>query len=213
MARSSGPNGPANGKISNSVFYQLNGQQIIRGLGEKKKFKSPKLLAQNQSMRILMALFAKIKPFIKAGFKNEAAGTIRNFHNLATAHNRMHAIGFENDAPYIRYDQLLLSRGNALVPDNPAVKLTEQGLQFSWAVDPDLPWLSNQDQVMMLAWFPGISESIYSVAGAFRRTGTDLLSLSPAYLELPMEVYMAFVSEDREQVSNSIYLGPISKQN
>jgi len=212
MARSSGPLGPANGKISRMVFYQLNGQQIIRGLGEKKKFTSEKVLAQNQSMRLLMQFFNKIKPFIKAGFKNDATGTIYNYHNLATAHNRTHAIAFRDNVPYIRFEQVLLSRGTAPIPQNPTVALSTAGLQFSWSVTDDLPWITNQDQVMILAWFPEVCGAIYSVAGASRQNGTDLLPLPASYQNLQMETYIAFVSQDRESVSNSIYMGSISNQ-
>lgn len=69
MARSTGPAGAANGKISKMVFYQLNGQEVIRGLGVKKKIKSKNVLAQNNSIKLLMAFFNKIKPLLRLGLK------------------------------------------------------------------------------------------------------------------------------------------------
>lgn len=213
MARCNGPTGTANGKISNMVFYQLNGQEVVRGLGVKKKFKSSKVLAQNNSLKILMQFFNKMKPFLKAGFKNEAAGSIHNYHNLATAYNKTHAMDFVDELPVIRYDKVLLSRGFARMPKNPQVSLEATGLRFNWDPEPDLPWLVNQDQVMMLAWFPEIHECLFSTAGALRRTGTDHLHLPASFRMLQMELYIAFVSEDRESVSDSIYLGSIFNQN
>jgi len=211
MARSSGPAGAANGKISKMVFYQLNGQEVIRGLGIKKKIKSKNVLAQNNSIKLLMAFFNKIKPFIKAGFKNKAAGTIHNYHNLATAYNRMHAVTFEGQQPVILYDKVLLSQGTALLPKQPNVARDPEGLRFNWDIEPELPWSTNQDQVMLLAWFPEISEALFSTAGAHRSTGTDLLPLPPSYRAIAAETYIAFVSEDRESVSNSVYLGSITQ--
>ena len=213
MARSNGTAGAPNGKISKMVFYQLNGQEVIRGIGIKKKIKSTKVLAQNNSMKLLMQFFNKIKPFLKAGFKNEAAGSIYNYHNLATAYNRKHAIIFEDQQPVLQYDKVLLSRGTAHEPQHASVETDAAGLRFRWDIEPDLPWSVNQDQAMLLAWFPELNETLFTTAGALRSTGTDLLELSPAYRNLQVETYIAFVSQDRESVSNSIYLGSLAEQN
>lgn len=210
MGRYNSVTGSAVGKVSNAVFYRLNGQEVIRGTGNKKIFKSKKVFAQNDSLRLLMNFFAKIKPFIKAGFKNEAAGTTRNYHNLATSYNRIHAIDFVDDVPVLRYDKVLLSRGNALPPFNARMRANSDGLEFSWDIIPDLPWDTDQDQAMTLAWFPELNEALFNIAGAHRLSGTDQLNLPPSLQSQKMELYMAFVSEDRESVSNSIYLGTLN---
>jgi hypothetical protein len=210
MGRYNSVTGSAVGKVSNAVFYRLNGQEVIRGIGNKKIFKSKKVFAQNDSLRLLMNFFAKVKPFIKAGFKNEAAGTTRNYHNLATSYNRIHAIDFVEYVPVLRYDKVLLSRGHALPPVNAKMKANLDGLEFSWDTTADLPWDTNQDQAMTLAWFPELNEALFNTAGARRLTGTDQLNLPPSLQSQKMEVYMAFVSEDRESVSNSIYLGTLN---
>jgi hypothetical protein len=210
MGRYNSVTGTAVGKVSSAVFYRLNGQEVIRGIGEKRKFKSKKVFAQNDSLRLLMNFFAKVKPFIKAGFKNEAAGTIRNYHNIATSYNRIHAIEIADYVPELRYDRVLLSRGHAMLPQNPKVTANPEGLTFTWDSIPDLAWSSNQDQAMTLAWFPDQNEAFFNMAGACRQTGTDQLNLPASLLTEKMEIYLAFVSEDRESVSNSIYLGSLN---
>lgn len=211
MGRYNSITGTVVGKVSNAVFYRLNGQEVIRGIGEKKKFKSAKVFAQNDCMRLLMNFFSKVKPFLKAGFKNEAAGTIRNYHNLATSYNRTHAIKFEDNVPLICYDKVLLSRGHALPPVNARLSNSAQGLTFDWDTIPDLPWSTNQDQTMTLAWFPEKNEALFNIGGAYRLSGTDHLNIPPALLSERMEIYIAFVSSDRESVSNSIYLGTLNE--
>lgn len=210
MGRFNSITGTAVGKISKAIFYRLNGQDVVRGIGDKKKFKSKKVFAQHDSMRLLMNFFSKIKPFIRVGFKNEATGTIRNYHNLATAYNRIHAVTFEDDVPFIRYDKVLLSRGPALPPQQASVSTSPEGLTFSWEIMPDLPWSTNQDQTMTLAWFPDMNEALFNLGGAARLSGTDHLNIPPALLSERMEIYLAFVSADRESISNSIYLGTIN---
>jgi hypothetical protein len=210
MGRYNSLTGTAVGKVSRAVFYRLNGQEVIRGIGKKKKFKSEKVFAQHDSMRLLMNFFSKVKPFLKAGFKNEAAGTIRNYHNLATAYNRIHAIELLDETPVLRYDKVLLSRGTAMLPINPMLTLSSEGLTFNWDIMPELPWSTNQDQAMTLAWFPEHNEALFNMAGATRLNGADQLNLPPSMLDQRMEVYFAFVSADRESVSNSIYLGTLN---
>jgi hypothetical protein len=210
MGRYNSVTGTAVGKVSSAVFYRLNGQEVIRGIGEKRKFKSKKVFAQNDSLRLLMNFFSKVKPFIKAGFKNEAAGTIRNYHNIATSYNRIHAIEIIDHVPELHYDKVLLSRGHALPAQNPKVTLTQEGLTFNWDSIPDLSWSSNQDQAMTLVWFPVMNEAFFNTAGARRLTATDQLNLPASLLTEKMEIYIAFVSEDRESVSDSIYLGSLN---
>jgi hypothetical protein len=204
---SNGILGAVRGKVNNLVFYSLNGQDIVRTIGNNKRsVTSVARKAQNDSMALLMRFFSKTKPFIKAGFKNDAIGTIYNYHNLATSYNKMHAINIVDNVPQIDYARILLSRGKALMPKDPILKRTEEGLRVSWTVEENLSWISNQDQTMLLAYFPEVNEVIFDVAGAKRYKGTADLNLPPAFRELQMETYFAFVSEDRESVSNSMHL-------
>ncbi len=202
--------GTVTGKVSKVVYYDLKGQEVVRTLGVKKGITSTAVLAQNDRMTILMAFFRKVKPFIKAGFKNEAVGTLFNFHNIATAYNIVHAMTDLEGIPAIQYDRVLLSRGTAHAPQSPQAVRNDSGLTFSWDNDPDLPWGINQDQVMMLAWFPEIDEALYNIAGAVRSSGSDHLLLPVSFRTLRMETYIAFVAEDRESVSKSMYLGSIN---
>lgn len=211
MARTKGGLfGPVSGKIGRVVCYNLRGQEIARTIGEKPPVTAPATLAQNNRMSVLMEFFNKVKPFIKAGFKNEAEGTIYHYHNFATSYNMVAGIAEINGVATLQYDGILLSRGTALTAQNPQVVQDDTGLSFSWDVDPALHWRINKDQVMMLAWFPDIKEAIIEVAGVIRSAGTDHLLLPPSYRNQRMETYIAFVAEDRESVSNSLYLGRIN---
>ena len=63
---------------------------------------------------------------------------------------------------------------------------------------------------MTLAWFPEMNEALFNIGGAARLNGTDQLNVPPALLSERMEISFAFVSADRESVSNSIYLGTLN---
>lgn len=201
--------GAAKGKVNNLVFYQLGSKNIIRVIGERK---SPLTAGEKHNMgkmRILMSLFSSIKPFLKAGFSSATLGTALNYHNLATSVNRKNLIGLAEGLQQLRYDSLLLSMGDAVLPEMPDVAIEAAGLRFSWSWDTD-DFGTGEDQVMMMAYLPDQNTSIFETAGAKRSRGEDFLTLPPSYLRERLEVFIAFISKDRSRVSNSIYLGRIN---
>jgi hypothetical protein len=203
---SNGILGAVRGKVNNLVFYPLNGQELVRVVGTKKTIRSDAVKAQNNSMALLMSFFSKINVYLRAGFKNEAKSTIYNYHNLATSYNKINAISIIDNLPQIDYSKILLSRGTALPANDPRVELAAEGLHFEWETDENIPWIANQDQAMLMAYFPEINEAIFNLAGAKRIEGSDVLNLPSAFRDLRMETYLSFVSVDRESVSNSTYL-------
>lgn len=57
---------------------------------------------------------------------------------------------------------------------------------------------------------PFASSAVYSLDGACRKVGADVLVLAEELLEEPMEVYVAFVAADGKPVSDSVYLGHLN---
>jgi hypothetical protein len=63
---------------------------------------------------------------------------------------------------------------------------------------------------MMMAYFPEEESAFYQTSGARRIAGQDLLPLPASVLDKRMELYIAFVADDRLSVSDSVYLGRIN---
>lgn len=206
----SGPLGPANGKIGTLIWYTLNGQQVVRTIGSRTAKPSSNQLASRARMRVVMDLFRNMKPYIKAGFINEAAGTTSSYHNKATSYQLLHAVKSNADLPYIDYAAVKLSIGTLGIPENPVVARVADGLRFSWTYNEQQEWSSRNDQVMTMAYFPEDHETVYSLSGSRRMLGSDILEIHPAYENKIIETYLSFVSEDRSRVSDSVYLGRIT---
>ncbi len=202
--------GTVNGKVGQTVFYTLNGENVMRSAGKKRTKLSPAQLLNCSKMSLIVDFFATFKPFLKAGFSSAARGTNQNYYNLATAYNKRNAIQMPDGVPTMDYEAVLLSHGDAPVPQNPSVDATEKGLKFEWDYDEDQNWDSRNDQVMMIAYFPEQNESTFLVNGAKRSARQDILELHPVYRSQPMETYMAFISDDRQSVSTSLYMGRIN---
>jgi hypothetical protein len=207
---SSGPLGPANGKIGKLIWYTLKGQQVIRTAGSITAKPSTNQLASRARMAVVMDFFRNMKPYIKAGFSNEAAGTTSSYHNKATSYQLLHSVKTDADLPYLDYSAVKLSIGTVRIPENPAVERVTNGLKFSWTYNVQQEWNSRNDLTMTMAYFPEDQEAVYSLSGSRRLSGSDILGIHSGYDNRIMETYMSFVSEDRSHVSDSIYLGRIT---
>jgi hypothetical protein len=202
--------GPVTGKVGNLSCYLSDGEPRVRTIGHRTGDLSPLQKRTVTKMTMAIAFFNTMKPFIKAGFSNLAKHTKKNYHNEATSYNLLHAIKIKTGQVYMDFKDVKLSLGQAAAPLNPTVELTDAGLRFSWTNDETLGWPASQDQVMMLAFFPEDMASTYITSGAKRAAGSDILAQVPAQLDRVMEVYMAFIADDRLTVSDSVYLGRIN---
>lgn len=198
--------GPVTGTTGNITSYVLNGQNVTRMVRHARTTSSVKQLNNELRMKVINAFFFYMKPFLKAGFGPAAKNTTKNYYNLATAYNKMHALkGFYPDIE-IDYPNVLLSDGDLLPAENAAVTRTSEGLEFTWDTDGQ-SWGNGSDQAMLMAYFPDERKSVSFVYGARRLAGKELLPLESGLMELPAEVYISFVSPDRSKVAKSIYLG------
>jgi hypothetical protein len=205
-----GPLGPAYGSVGNFTFYELNGQAVVRKKAEFIDKPSDAQLLVRSGMKAVMQFFSKIKPFLKTGFINESRGTPQSYFNVATSYNRRYAVKVEDYRFVMDYPAVRLSQGNAAPVKDATAELTFSGLKFRWFADETLNWRSQNDQVMMMAYFPDEESAFYQTSGARRIAGQDLLPLPASVLDKRMELYIAFVADDRLSVSDSVYLGRIN---
>jgi hypothetical protein len=202
--------GPVSGKVGNVIFYVLNGEACMRTLGTRQAPLTPDELVSTSKMTSVMNFFKPIKPFIKLGFGTGLQHSNHNYHNAATSYNRRYAVTLIDGKPEIAFDRARVSSGTGLEPEQPRVELIENDLHFSWAHREDLDWEAGADQVMMMAYFPEDNLAIYETAGAKRKTGQDTLSLHSFLSTKRMELYISFITQDRKNVSNSVYLGRLN---
>lgn len=92
---------------------------------------------------------------------------------------------------------------------NAEVKLADKKLQFSWAPDLENEENDPSDQVMLIAYFPQTFLALTVKNGSPRTAGKHDIRLPSFKKAMVIETYMAFISEDRERVSDSIYLGQL----
>jgi hypothetical protein len=203
--------GNINGTVGPVVTYLLNGQNVIRS--KPRKSNKPPTIPQLQNrteLEVITLFLDKAKTLIKKGFKHLAIGTKNNYHNLAVSYNKSQATTGEYPDVKLVFEKILLSKGDLAQPVNPAVERMDDGLKFTWECPESLESGYTSDQVMMMAYSPNLDRSVCIDSGAKRRVMEDVLPLSPSMLKEQLEVYIAFVADDRLQAADSIYLGSLS---
>ncbi|SMD14208.1 DUF6266 family protein [Pedobacter nyackensis] len=209
--------GPLIGKIANLVGYVRLGQPVIRMEARKRKKKRVRSDAQkavNLRFKIVKSFIAVISGFINVGYKLDVAGTTKIPENNAVSYHINEAVTGTYPDLVLDYSKVLISRGKLSGPLNPTVELEGDVLKFKWDVDPKSDWKRKRDQVMLLAYKTATHESDYIVSGARRFEGEDELRVQIARHKNRkddfLETYMAFISDDRQSISNSVYVGRVA---
>ncbi len=108
----------------------------------------------------------------------------------------------------VDYSLALLSRGSLSGALNPSTDLTTAGqVTFIWDDNSAEGNANATDKAMVLVYNPSKKESMYIVDGADRTAGSQVITIPNTYAGDTVELFMAFITADSGQVSNSVYLG------
>lgn len=196
------------GRVGNMVFYELNGQIIGRRIGVVDKF-SDAQLGNQMEFGLATLLLNPVQKFIRAGFRTTPKKAGHTFHSVAFSLNKKNAMSGKYPDIAIDFSRVIFSMGSLPLPVSAEVKLADNRLQFSW--DPNLENEENDpsDQVMLVAYFPTTFQALTVQNGSPRTAAKHDILLPSFKKKMVIETYMAFISEDRERVSSSIYLSQI----
>lgn len=202
--------GPSIGRIGNLVYYIRNGKQIVRKIGINTKPPSEAQKENRLRLAVATAFCKTVKPFIDYGFAAKVIGRDLTPTNVTVSYNRLNAIKGVYPDLSIDYPKALLAEGPLPQADDVNLHFVNEGLNFSWYVDPQLRWPNTTDQAMLIAIFPNQNKVVYQLFGALRTAGVALLEISKPMQSEYMETYIAFISADRKQVSTSVYAGSLN---
>jgi len=202
-----GINGPVSGKWGNNVAYELNGQLVVRSVGKYNVPEPSEKLRKVWATTAYVADFLRpVVGFIKSGFDLEVRGTTSNAYNKAVSFAKK-AVVWEADEVTIDYSKVVFAKGTMPTVQHTEVEWLEEGLKFSWNIGVRKGQTAKADRVMLMAYFPEAMEAAFTICGARRGEGSDILPLSDFSEFTVAETYLAFVAENRSSISNSIYTG------
>ncbi|WP_316839169.1 DUF6266 family protein [Pedobacter gandavensis] len=202
-------NGFLTGKVGGMVTYPLNGVLVTRAIGVNTNPPTLKQLSVRQRTALVNDFLKQVSEFTSVGFELNAKKAKKRAYALAFGYNW--GFGVKGTYPDIQIDfeNFRLSEGQLPLVNDFEVVVEEKGLRYNWNADTTPDGAHWSDQVMMLAYFPALKKAFYCTAGANRINGTDLLPIRYENNELVAETYLAFISNDRKRISNSIYTGQL----
>jgi len=202
-----GINGPFIGKSGNLVGYMLNGKNIIRTIGQYKGERTEAQKANEQRLGLISTLSTKIKDFLRFGFQSVADPGKDGPKNYSVSINKEVAVKGKYPKQKTDFKKLVVAEGTIPPPLKAAVKVAETGLEFTWKADLEEEGADKTDQIMLLAYLPKSKRAIIMSSGARRTAEKEILELPEFNKETAIHTYIAYVSDDRLNASNSVYLG------
>ena len=204
-----GPMGTNVGKLGGFVSYFLNGELVTRSIGKVNHWSDAQYAVQ-LSTSLVNDLLGPLKDFVNISMKY-APKPKRSWSafTLATSENKMKAIKGIFPELEIDYSKIVLAIGDIPVPVNPAVQLADGRITFAWEADLSSERTDPNDQIMCVAYFPETFQAFTIRGGAKRIEERQHIKLPSFTEEMIIETYMCFISEDRKEVSNSVYLGQL----
>jgi len=197
------------GKIGPVSGYSRNGENILRTAHSRGIIKAtPARTAQWEKIKVCNEF---TKAFAGTGFFNKTFPA----HGGGTGYNRATSaimnLAVTGNIPYtaLNYSEVLISKG-ILPPAGTAAAsaTTESNIYFEWNDNSGNGTAKPNDKAILVAYFIGIKEAIFSIGEATRRQGHSFLR-SESMKGLAAETWIGFLSDDEKYASNSVYTGRV----
>ena len=209
---SQGVLGGFSGKVGNVVGGSWKGIDYMRI--KPASVTNPRTAAQvdqRSKFSIVLNFLQPMTEFLRVGFKLYAKKMTQ--FNSAMSYNLNHAVTGAYPNFSIDYPNVLVSRGQlngaigaAATSTNPAT------VDFTWVDNsgPGRSKASTTDKAMLLLYNASKGIAVYNLEGESRDTGAQSLDTPADFSGDDVEAFMAFISEDGSQVSNSVYVGSVT---
>jgi hypothetical protein len=210
MARfNNGIMGGFTGIVGNIEDYIRKGQPVMRARRRKVTKPSDAQKACRQRMKVVNEFTRMITDYVRIGFELDAAPTTKTANNLAKSYQLLHGLKGEYPNLEIDYPKVRVTSGTLEVVQNPTMVLEGSALNFSWENDKIRDNNFEDDQLMILVYYPDRKIGTRRYTGAKRGALKDTIK---AYKLKPgerLEAYLSFRADDRKSISNSVYVGCI----
>ena len=202
--------GGFSGKVGPVSGYTRYGRSIMRSASSNVTYKAtPARLAQREKVKLCNTF---MKAFTGSGLFSK---TFPHYGHGGSGYNRAMGV-LMNKAVYgtypafgIDYAKFLVSCGPLPEAEGAAATITPaHDIQFSWVNNSADGTAKAGDKVVLLAYFTGLQQIIFSPDAATRADGQAILTTT-AMQGLTAETWMGFVSHDGRDAANSVYTGQL----
>jgi hypothetical protein len=163
---------------------------------------------QRTKFSTVLGFLQPLRGFLKVGFRNYAIKMTE--FNSAMSYNVQNAVIGDYPDFVIDLEAALISRGGLSKALNPTAGSDLAGsVQFNW-VDNSVDGNARPtDRAMVLVYNPTRGEAVFVTDGSARSTGAHTLTVPNQYSGDTVNAFIAFISEDGKEVSDSRYIGSV----
>lgn len=207
-----GPFGHLNGRVGNLVSYTLKGKNVVRSAGKSAKPPTLAKLANYQRMKVVNEFLKPMLAFLNPGFAKAVEDTDRNPYNEAVSFNKKYALQGVYPNISMDYGKAMVSKGDLPPAVSPVFHILPDGIEFTWEMQGDIAPQCLNNRAMLVVYFPegvdvtGIPKAAIELSGARRHELRNFMALSAKQLTKPFQAYIAFIADDRWNVSDSVWV-------
>lgn len=197
----SGSLGPITGSTWKNIAYIKERQKKK----SKKQKRTPAQEAVQHKFRFIQRFMVPFYPYINIGFSKFS----RDKTEINAAFSANYKTAFNGVWPdiMVNYQNFMVSKGKLLGLHHPQLERTGPlTLELKWERAAD-PRMSNDDQVMLVAYSPALEMADGFIGGVKRNALSCSFDLGARFAAQDVEVYLAVISASHKLVSDSIYMG------
>ena len=202
--------GGFSGKVGNVIGASWKGIDYMRV--KAAKVNNPRTegqLDQRSKFSKVLHFLIPMKDFLKTGFKQYAIKMTE--FNSALSYNIKNAVTGTYPNQTVDYANALVSRGDLTGVLNGSASSTALGtVTFSWDDNSGTGSAKATDNAMLLVFNPDKEEALYITDGPSRDSTTADLTIPDDYAGDTVHAYLAFISDEDKDVSDSKYMGSIA---
>ncbi len=199
--------GGFSGAVGPVVGASWKGLDVMRSRSRKRSSDSSAAqLEQQLKFSIIMNFLQTFTDVIDITYKQYAVKMTA--FNAAFSYHLKNAVAGVSPDFTVDYKEVLVSRGE--LPNGNAVTASLAGniIKYNWGDNSGLGRALATDKSVLVIYCKDLDVSLYSYEGPERSVGEALLDVSN-FAGHTVETWIGFVSEDGQEVANSIYTGSL----
>ena len=165
-------------------------------------------VSQRSKFALALNFLKPITGFLRTGWKFYAHR--QSPFNAAMSYTLANAITGTSPDYAIDPSKVLVSRGSlAPAAGASATPIGGGTITFAWEDNSGVGSAKQTDRALIAVVNPAKSEAVFDTAGAERTDITQDIIAPADWIGDEVEAYIGFISEDKKEVANSVYLGLI----
>ena len=198
--------GPISGTVGTVVGSRWKGIDYIRSKSSGKRSASVKQLDQQFKFSVAINFVSTMTDLLDMTFKNYAVKKTES--NAALSYTLLNAITGTSPDYQIDFAKALVSHGKLPNATAPGATVTNKAIHFTWTDNSGSGKAGATDKAVLVAYCKNYNQTVFSTEAAVRSAGAAVLDVSN-FAGFEAEVWIAFLSADGVDASNSIYLGAL----